>query len=105
MDPPQGLGSGFDRRGYFVMNVQLKDPPHRPSVRYRSLKVMLKALLNLASIENVVRVDRVTGSFGSRPRSNRTGETLSPCGLHHYQLDGSAERMVVFDNECGTAGS
>ncbi len=62
MDPQQGLGSGFDRRGYFVMNVQLLNFQYPPLIMFRYLKMMLKALLSLASVVNVVGPERGVSS-------------------------------------------
>jgi hypothetical protein len=76
MDPQQGLGSGFDRRDHLVMNVQLLNSQYPPSIMFKYLKMMLKALLSLASVVNIV----------------------GPGTLNLF-----AERVVVFYNGCGTA--
>ncbi len=58
MDPPQGLGSGFDRRNHLVMIVQLLNFQYPPLMMFRYLKMMLKALPSLTSVVNIVGPER-----------------------------------------------
>ncbi len=88
MDPQQGLGSGFDRRDHLVMNVQLLNSQYPPLIMFRYLKMMLKALLSLASVVNVVGPER---GISSR---NAWWFSITGAARHDHDMNMSEEGKI-----------